>query len=571
MTPITMGNVVRGSGRVGIREERMNTRDDGTLSGLVEDLHAARLNRRSFVSRAAQMGLAIPVASALAAAATREGLAAPKIAWQDGGKTLVVAIPQSTVQLDPAIAGSNGYGDILPLVDNITEGLTRFKPGTVEIEPALAESWEVSEDGLTYVFTIRPGVTFHDETPLDAKAVEMNFLRQFDEDNPLHQESMVYAGIVFADVEAVKATGDMELTVTMSRPSVLLPGNLAIFAAGIVSPTALKADGGDIGQSPVSTGPFKFDSWTKDVELVLVANDDYWGGRPALDRVVWRTIADDTVRLSELQTGSIDVANQIDFKDTPDIEGDENLQLITGPFLNVQFLAFNQAIPPFDNHSLRMAVQHAINKESIAEVVASGHYTLGAGPIAPTLLGYDPSLAERYPYDPEQAKSLVAESGLSDITFDLLNRANSFWPLLGQLIQSDLAAVGITVNLQSLEDAEFFDRVNTGEVQAFLNDWTWDNGDPDNVMFSLFTHERAVTRLGYKNERVNELNLEAQVTADPDARTALYVEAQKLIMDDAILVVLGYPERAIGAQASVQNLVVSPVGSVVLREVDVNG
>jgi peptide/nickel transport system substrate-binding protein len=548
----------------------MNTRDERTLSGLVEDLRGGRLNRRSFVSRAAQLGLAIPVAGALASAATREGAAAPRIAVQDGGKTLVVAIPQATVQLDPAVAGSNGYGDILPLVDNITEGLTRFKPGTVEIEPALAESWEVSEDGLQYVFTIRPDVTFHDGTPLDAAAVETNFLRQFDEENPLHQETMVYAGIVFADVASVEATGDMELTVTMSRPSVLLPGNLAIFAAGIVSATALE-EGADIGQSPVGTGPFTFDSWTKDVELVLVANDDYWGGRPALDRVVWRTIADDTVRLSELQTGSIDVANQIDFKDAPDIEGDANLQLITGPFLNVQFLAFNQALPPFDNPSLRMAVQHAVNKESIAEVVASGHYTLGAGPIAPTLIGYDPSLAERYPYDPAQAEALVAESGLTDITFELLNRANSFWPLLGQLIQADLAAVGITVNLQSLEDAEFFDRVGSGEVQAFINDWTWDNGDPDNVMYSLFTHERAVTRLGYKNERVNELNLEAQVTADPDARAALYAEAQKLILDDAIMVILGYPEKAIGARAAVQNLKVSPVGSVVLREVDLAG
>jgi peptide/nickel transport system substrate-binding protein len=548
----------------------MNTRDERTLSGLVEDLRGGRLNRRSFVSRAAQLGLAIPVAGVLASAATREGAAAPRIAVQDGGKTLVVAIPQATVQLDPAVAGSNGYGDILPLVDNITEGLTRFKPGTVEIEPALAESWEVSEDGLQYVFTIRPDVTFHDGTPLDAAAVETNFLRQFDEENPLHQETMVYAGIVFADVASVEATGDMELTVTMSRPSVLLPGNLAIFAAGIVSATALE-EGADIGQSPVGTGPFTFDSWTKDVELVLVANDDYWGGRPALDRVVWRTIADDTVRLSELQTGSIDVANQIDFKDAPDIEGDANLQLITGPFLNVQFLAFNQALPPFDNPSLRMAVQHAVNKESIAEVVASGHYTLGAGPIAPTLIGYDPSLAERYPYDPAQAEALVAESGLTDITFELLNRANSFWPLLGQLIQADLAAVGITVNLQSLEDAEFFDRVGSGEVQAFINDWTWDNGDPDNVMYSLFTHERAVTRMGYKNETVNELNLEAQVTADPDARAALYAEAQKLILDDAIMVILGYPEKAIGARAAVQNLKVSPVGSVVLREVDLAG
>jgi peptide/nickel transport system substrate-binding protein len=545
--------------------------EERSLTNLVADLHAGQVSRRAFVIRAAQMGLSIPIASALATAATRGGVAAPALALQDGGKTLVAAIPQATVQLDPAIAGSNGYGDIIPLADNITEGLTRFIPGSVELEPALAESWEVSEDGLQYVFQIRPGVTFHDGTPLDAAAVETNFLRQFDPEHPLHQETMVYAGIVFADVEAIAATGDMELTVTMSRPSILLPGNLAIFAAGIVSPAALEELGADFGQSPVGTGPFRFESWTQDVELVLVANDDYWGGRPALDRVVWRTIGEDTVRLTELQTGAIDVANQIDFMNAPDIESDPNLQLITGPFLNVQFLAFNEAIPPFDNQSLRQAVQHAINKEAVAEVVAANHYTLGAGPIAPTLIGYDPALAERYPYDPEQAQALIAESGLSDISFELLNRSTTFWPLLGQLIQADLAAVGITANLQSLEDAEFFDQLNSGEVQAFVNDWTWDNGDPDNVMYSLFVHERAINRMGYQNEAVNELVLEAQETADPDARAALYAEAQGLILDDAIMVILGYPEKAMGAQATVQNLVVSPVGSVVLREVDLEG
>lgn len=546
----------------------MNADIERSLSSLVADLHASRLSRRGFLARAASLGLAAPVAASLASLPMAKGLAAPVLALQDGGKTLIVAIPQSTVQLDPAVAGSNGYGDILPVWDNVTEGLTRFTPGTVEIEPALAESWEVSEDGLTYVFAIRPDVTFHDGTPLDAKAVEANFLRQLDEENPLFQESMVYRGIAFADVETVEVTGDLELTVTLGRPTVLLPGNLAIFAAGIVSPAALEAAGAEFGQAPVGTGPFTFESWTKDVELVLTANDGYWGGRPALDRVVWRTVAEDTVRLSELQTGAIDVANQIDFKDAGTIESDANLQLITGPFLNVQFLAFNQAIPPFDNLSLRLAVQHAVNKESVAEVVASGHYTLGAGPIAPTLIGFDPSLTEKYPYDPEAAKALIAESGLTDITFDLVNRANSFWPLLGQLIQADLAAVGVTANLQSLEDAEFFDLLNSGEVQAFVNDWTWDNGDPDNVMYSLFTHERAVNRMGYKNGTVNELVLEAQETPDPDARAGIYAEAQKLILDDGIMVILGYPEKAIGALATVENLKVSPVGAVVLREVE---
>lgn len=546
----------------------MDTRDGLELSNLVDALRARQLSRRGFVKRAVQLGISTSIATALATTSSRHGFASPRLALQDGGKTLIVAIPQATAQLDPAVAGSNGYGDILPVWDNVTEGLTRFKPGTVEIEPALAESWEASEDGLQYIFQIRPDVTFHDGMPLDAKAVETNFLRQLDESNPLFQETMVYRGIVFADVESVEATGDLELTVTQSRPTILLPGNLAIFAAGIVSPAALQDLGAEFGQSPVGTGPFKFESWTKDVELVLVANEEYWGGRPALDRVVWRTVAEDTVRLSELQTGAIDVANQIDFKDAGKIASDANLQLITGPFLNVQFLAFNQAIPPFDNRSLRLAVQHAINKESVAEVVASGHYTIGAGPIAPTLIGYDPSLAEKYPYDPEAAKALIAESGLTDVTFELVNRANSFWPLLGQLIQADLAAVGITSNLQSLEDAEFFDLLNSGEVQAFVNDWTWDNGDPDNVMYSLYVHERAMNRLGYKNEQVDELVRQAQEIADPDARAGLYAEAQELILDDGINVILGYPEKAIAALAGVENLQVSPVGAVVLREVD---
>jgi ABC-type transport system substrate-binding protein len=552
-------------------DDDMNHEHVQGISALVNDLHAARLDRRGFLAHAARLGLAAPIALSLANLVTREGAAAPALALQDAGQTLIVAIPQATVQLDPAVAGSNGYGDILPVWDNVTEGLTRFKTGGVEIEPALAESWEVSEDGLQYVFAIREGVTFHDGTPLDAKAVEANFLRQMDEENPFFQESMVYRGIVFADVESVEATGDLELTVTMSRPTVLLPGNLAIFAAGIVSPAALEAQGAEFGQAPVGTGPFTFESWTKDVELVLVANEDYWGGRPALDRVVWRSVAEDTVRLSELQTAAIDVANQVDFKDAGTVENDPNLQLITGPFLNVQFLAFNEALAPFDNLQVRQAVQHAINKENVAEVVSSGHYTLGAGPIAPTLIGYDPSLAETYAYDPEAAKALIAESGLTDISFDLVNRTNSFWPVLGQLIQADLAAVGITANLQSLEDAEFFDLLNTGEAQAFINDWTWDNGDPDNVMFSLFANERAVTRMGYKNEEVNELVLQAQETADTDIRAELYFKAQELIMADSIMVVLGYPEKAIGALATVENLKVSPVGALVLREVTLAG
>jgi peptide/nickel transport system substrate-binding protein len=554
----------------------MEDRKDASLEGLVADLNAGRIDRRRFLKAASAFGIGAPLAAAIfgapapgAGAAGGSAATRGAVRLQDGGKTLVVAIPQATVQLDPAVAGSNGYGDIIPTNENIFEGLTRFKSGSAEIEPALAENWTRSEDGLSYVFAIRPNVTFHDGTPLDAKAVETNYLRQLEENNPLHVEGMVYVEIVFADVDTVKATGDLELTVTLKRPTILLPGNLAIFAAGIASPTALEQYKEDFSQHAAGTGPYKLDHWTKDVELVLVANDAYWGGRPKLDRIVFRTIGEDTVRVSELKTGGIDVANQIDFKDVDDVKNDPNLQLVTGTFFNVQFLSVNQAIAPFDNLSVRQALQYAVNKQNIADVVFYGNYTLGAGPVAPGLIGYDESLAGTYPYEPDKAKSLLQGAGVGDVSFDLYNRTNSFWPLLGQLIQSDLDAVGIKAKLVSLEDADFFSQLNGGKVAAFLNDWTWDNGDPDNIIYSLYAAPRAQTRLGYQNQRVIDLTAQAQEEPDPGKRAALYVQIQQQILADAVSVFLGYPSRAIGAAKKVQNLVLSPLGSLVLRDVDV--
>jgi peptide/nickel transport system substrate-binding protein len=547
------------------------------LTSLVRDLNAGGLSRRQFMTAAAKLGISAPLAAAIIQASGLSGSAAPSnqggivdLSLQDNGKTLVVAIIQSTVQLDPAVAGSNGYGDIIPINENLYEGLTRYRVGTAELEPALAESWETSEDGLTYVFTIRSGVTFHDGTPLDAAAVATNYLRQIDPEHPLHREGMTYVEILFGDVESVEATGDLELTITLSRPIILLPAKLSLFAAGIASPTALEEYADNYSQHAAGTGPFRLESWTPDVELVYVANDDYWGGRPAIDRVIWRSIPDDTVRLAELTTGGVDIANQIDFKDVAAVENNPDLALVTGTFWNVQFLGFNQTLPPFDNPLVREALQYAINKENIAEVVFYGNYVLGAGPIAPGVPGYDESLADYYSFDPERAIALLEEAGATDLTFDLYNRGNSFWPLLGQLVLADLEAVGVTANLLTLEDAEFFGQLNASAAPAFLNDWTWDNGDPDNVMFSLYTAPRAITRLGYENPQVNELNTQAQVESDQDVRLELYAEAQQLITEDAINVILGYPSRAIATIANVENLVLSPIGNIVLRDVDLS-
>ncbi|CAN5473588.1 ABC transporter substrate-binding protein [soil metagenome] len=539
---------------------------------LVEIANNRSASRRGFMKTAAALGLAAPLGSLLWQGA-QAGPAATgrsfQFSAQDGGKTLVVSIPQQTVQLDPGLAGGNGYGDIIPITDNITEGLTRFKLGSGEIEPGLAESWTPSEDGLTFTFTLRQGVTFHDGTPFNADAVLFNVNRQIDPTAVGYSDQFIYAGIVFQDVASVAKTGEYEVAFTLNRPiTPLLPGNLAVFAGGIVSPTAAQDFADDYSQNAAGTGPFKLDAFTPDVELSLVANDDYWGGRPALDRVVFRTISEDAVRLSELKAGSIDVANQIDLKDVESVEGEDGLGVISGSFFNVQYVAFNQTIAPFDNPDVRKAFEFAINKQNIADVVFYGNYTLGAGPIAPGLLGYDETLTSTYTYDPDQAKALLEGAGAADLEFDFYARTNTFWPTISQLIQADLDAVGVKANIVALEDAEFFGAIDEGTVPVFVNDWTWDNGDPDNVIYSLFFSERAVSRVGYNNPDVDKLILDAQIEADPAARTELYKQIQAQVLADAVHVVLGYPARAIGIRDAVTNLQLSPLGSLVLREVD---
>ena len=242
-----------------------------SLDTLVADARQGRISRRAFTTGAATFGIGAALAGSIfeAAAAPASRTGTLRASFQDGGKTLIVAIPQPTVQLDPALAGNNGYGDIIVVHDNVTEGLTRFVLGSAEIEPALAESWTASDDGLVYTFDLRAGVTFHDGTPLDADAVLTNIHRNIDPAHPLYSDQYSYSGITYAEVASAEKTGDLQVTLTLNRPITLLPGNLATFAGGLVSPAALEM-GADYSQHAAGTGPFKVESFTPDVELVLV-------------------------------------------------------------------------------------------------------------------------------------------------------------------------------------------------------------------------------------------------------------------------------------------------------------
>ena len=544
---------------------------DERLELLVMDYQAGRYTRRQFLTKALGLGVVAAGVPALLEMAGDRPVAPMAPAAEAGAppRTVVIGMAEPIVNPDPAIEGSVGLGDIRATWDNINEGVVRFKNGTVNLEPCLAKSWDISPDGLTYTFHLRPAV-FHDGTAVTASGVKLSYDRQIDQKNFYHFPGITYTEIVFSDVTAIDAVDPMTLRITQKRPTVILLPNLALFVEGIASPAALAKYGMDYGMHPTGSGPFQFDHWTKGVEFVETAFPQYWGGRPWLDRVIWKVVPDNTVRLEQLRTGELDVDAQLDFKDTPSLANDKRFALVTGTYLDVQYLITNMHKPPFEKQEVRQAFQYAVNKENIRKAVYYGNYTVGAGPVPKGVLGYDQTLEKVYPNDPKKAKDLLSKAGFPDgFAFTIMHRNEGFWPEIAQLVQSDLKDVGLKVSLQGLDQGAFGAKLNAGGHEVALNDWTMDNSDPDNIMFSLFSAPRARVRMGYQNPQVDKLNTDAQVQRDPAKRRQMYVQAQRLILDDAPFLTLGYPNLAMGTRAGISGLHLSPLSQVVMRDVKI--
>ena len=543
---------------------------DERMELLVIDYRAGRYTRRQFVRKALSFGLAataIPVLLEMGGDQPNVE-ALPKAEAAGPQKTVVMALAQPTTIADPANAQT--YGDIQVINNNIYEPIVRNKTGTVTLEPCLARSWDISDDGLTYTFHLRPAF-FHDGTPVTADAVKLNFERQIDSKNPYNLPSFPLAEVLFDSVSKVEAVNPTTLRVTQKRPDASLLANLAAEAAGIASRAVIEKYGKDFGANASAasgSGPFKLEHWDKGVQFVQVANERYWGGRPRLDRVVWKSVEDSTVRLQQLRAGEIDVMTDVAAKDIPALKADKRFKVITGDILNVQFIVLNQTKPPLDKIEVRQAIQFAINKANISKVAFNDNYTVGGGPLMPGILGYDKSLQSVYAYDPKRAKDLLQKTGLGEnVELALTHRLHAFWPEVAQLIQADLQAVGIKLTLQPVDDAAFYPRLRTSQHQLALSDWTNDTGDPSEGLAYQFASNATVARMGYKNPDVVKLISDAQLERNPSKRQDMYVRLQRMILADAYYVTLGYRKEAWAARANVQALTTSPLRDVVMRGV----
>ena len=464
---------------------------------------------------------------------------APMATAQIPKDVLIVGQVAEPKSLDPATV--TAVNDFRILI-NMYDGLVRYKDGTLEVEPALATSWEISDDGKTYTFHLREGVKFHDGSMFDAEAVKFNFDRMLKDDHPYHNTGPFPLAFFFSAIQETTVIDQYTVQLSLDAPYAPLLSNLAYPTGLIVSPAAVKEYGEDFGRNPSGTGAFKFASWESNVRVVVEKNEEYWDGAPPLQAVVFRPITDNNTRVTEMLSGGIDMMVEVPPDNVATFSNEKfTIYEQAGPHL--WFLILNCKEGPFSNKSVRQAVNYAIDKEALVNSVLSGTAEVAAGPTPPAFAwAYNDALSP-YPYDPEKAKQLIADAGFegAELTFYVTEGGSGMLdPIpMGTAIQADLAKVGLKVNIETYEWNTFLGKVNPGlEGKADMAEMAWMTNDPDTLPFLALRTEAWPDKGGfnsgyYSNPEVDELLEKARVSTDQNERAELYRKMQEIVYDDA--------------------------------------
>lgn len=448
-----------------------------------------------------------------------------------------IAEPKS---LDPqTVTAVNDFRILM----NIYEGLVRYKDGTLEVEPALAESWSISDDGTVYTFKLRDGVTFHDGSTLTADDVKFNFDRMLDDKHPYHETGPFPLSFFFSAIESVEAPDAQTVVFTLNAPYAPFLSNLAYPTGLIVSSEAVKEHGKEFGRHPSGTGPFRFAEWESNAKVVIVRNDDYWGDAADLEAVVFRPITDANTRVAEMLSGGLDLMVEVPPDNVSQFAEDPAFSVHEQAGPHVWFLILNAKEGPMADKRVRQAVNYAIDKKSLVENVLQGTAAVAAGPTPPAFAwAYNDSL-EPYPYDPDKARALIEEAGHAgaELTFYVTEGGSGMLdPVpMGAAIQADLAKVGLDVKIETYEWNTFLGKVNPGlEGKADMAEMAWMTNDPDTLPYLALRTEAWPDAGGfnsgyYSNPKVDELLVAARRSTDQDERARLYKEMQTIVQDDA--------------------------------------
>jgi ABC-type transport system substrate-binding protein len=492
--------------------------------------------------------LALLIAALLLAVAPVDGQA----------QTVTYAAGADPDSLDPANAESNPSEAVNRMM---FENLVRFDT-KLNLVPGLAEKWEQAKDGMSWTFSLRKGVTFHDGTPFNAEAAKYFFDRMIGPEKP--SRGGLYAPLV----ESAVVVDEYTVKVNMKTPFAFFANNLAHSASGIFSPAAHKAMGKDIARKPVGTGPFKFVEWVHGDHVTLARNDAYWGGKPKLDKIVIKTVKEESARVMMLLSGDAQLAVRLPSEDLPRLEKDPAIQLDATETLRVLYVAFNCAKKPFNDERVRQAFNLAMDRESIVKNIYQGRALVASNIITPLTTGYVALPA--YPHDPEKAKKLLAEAGYPNGLKAKFISPSGRYPKdfeMAQALQQQWKKAGIEVSLDTMEWAAYLAATrkpaDQTDVEVFILGWAPSSAEARWSLYAMYHTDQWVpkgnNRLFYSNKQFDEYVdklTKATEKADRDANLKL---AQELLYKEVPQVPILVTKETIGYSKKLKGVINSPL------------
>ena len=504
-------------------------------------------------------------------------------------KTLVYCSEGSPENFNPQI---NTTGTSLDAARHLYDQLVEFAPGTTNVVPGLAEKWEVSADGKTVTFHLRKGVKFHSSklfTPtrdFNADDVLFSFNRMWKDDHPFHKVSGGdYSYFNDMDMPNILASidkkDDQTIVFNLKQPNAPVLANLAMDFATILSAeygaAMLKAGTPElIDQQPIGTGPFSFVNYQKDAAIRFKAFPDYYRGKAKIDDLVFAITPDATARYAKLKANECQVMGYPNPADLPAMKADAGVTVLEQAGLNIGYMSMNVTKPPFDKLEVRKAIAMAIDRDSVLKEVYQGAGQKAKNLIPPTIWSYDNSTAD-IAYDPAKAKAMLDAAGVKDLKTDLwwmpVQRPyNPNAKRMAEMMQADLAKVGITAELKSFEWGEYRKRLQAGEHQMGFLGWTGDNGDPDNFFFLYGCPDGKPAGQNLSKWCSKDFDaalLEARNTADQAKRTELYKKLQAIMAAEVPALMIAHSTVFEPIRKEVTGYKVSPLGKHEFYEVDV--
>ena len=480
--------------------------------------------------------------------------------------TLVIGIAADPTGLDPEAVLNNTSGFVMA---TIYDSLVKYKPGTVEPAPGLAQSWTVSEDGLNYTFKLHNDVKFQDGTPFNADTYVQGINRLLDKSSPIYIYNSgpveSYIDFTYGDVASVDKVDDHTVEFKLKKPDAPFVTSLAMVWNGVVSPAAAAKYGKDFRNHPVGTGPFIFKDWKPRDSITLDANPAYWNGKPHVDHLIFKEYPDPQAALLALKSGDIQILGDVSSTVIPALRADKSIKLLTQPGLTTSGMGMPTDTPPFDNVKVRQALNYAIDRNAIDKALFQSLAVPMVSPLPASEWGFQPQQPP-YTYNPALAKKMLAAAGVKTpmsiefLTYNTPRGYNPAGPDLAVAIQGYLKKVGIVAQVRKLDMGAFLSTVRSGKYKSlFMVGWSGDNGDPDNFVCELYSSRNpANDTTRYNNPDVNRLCEQGLATSDHAKRVAIYQQIQKLVWQGAPWVFVNSTEQVRAIRTNVHGYQLNP-------------